>query len=145
VDYVYVDLGSALSTVTKHWHILRTIAARLSIPRIVLSQYPQNSPSVAIIERSPEIFPVQTYQGLVITSSAMHHFDRDRFFGLSKRLGSSTRPYIRIEYMSFSHLEVGIIGDVEGVSKRKRTWEELVVSLLDFGHPFRMNECLHCV
>jgi hypothetical protein len=145
VDYVYVNLGSTIGTVTKHWYILRNIAARRSIPRIVLYQYPLNSPSVAIIERSPEIFLVQTYQGLVITSSAMRHFDRSSFFDLPKRLDRSAWPNIRIEYVSFSHLEVGMIGDAEGVSKRKRAWEELVVSLLDFGHPFRMNDCLNCV
>jgi len=81
VDYVYVDVGPYDSTaVTKHWYVLRTIASRVSIPRIVLSRYPQNSPSVAIIEKFPEIFPVRTYRDLVITSSAMRHWNRFTFW-----------------------------------------------------------------
>jgi hypothetical protein len=129
VDYVYVVLGPHPKSTIKHWYILRTIAAGLSIPRIVLSQYPHSSPSVAIIERSPEAFPVQMYEFLAIASSTIPHFDSLSVVDLAKRLTWST---IEIQYMQHSHLEVGIIGYVQGVSKNKRVWEELVVSLLAF-------------
>jgi hypothetical protein len=65
----------------------------------------------------------------------MRPWNRFNLLDLYQRLDRRTWDDISVEYVSFSHLGIGMIGHVKGVSKRKMAWEELLVSLLDFENP----------